>query len=861
MFRDSVFEGAVTSTTHEGISLFDWQREAIISWQKQNRCGMVQAVTGAGKTRVGIAAISEAVADGLRAVVLVPSLVLVRQWLMTLRELLPDVRVTDDVRSPSSWQVMVVTVQTAYRRPVLNHGEDALIVADECHRYGAEMFALALRPEYSRRLGLSATVSREDDGDLILRSYFGSVCFDLDYLRAATEELISPFRMAFVAVPLDQFERARYDAAEKDLAAARSKLINIYDVQAEPIGEFLRVITRMAEDRTVGGGGGTARHYLAKFSERREILSDARMKLAVLARIAPNVQQSSGTIVFTQTVEGSRAAAEVLRSAGCTAAAIHSEMAIGEREERLELFRDRSVQAVSAPKVLDEGVDVPEADLGVVLAANRSRRQMIQRLGRILRRKPGKHARFVVLYAKWTVEDPFYSGHLPDFYDAAIPAATASESFDLASDGEFARLKEFLATGVRGEPSFSEDGQVDSLGVTVATESPRSKRAESRHVEISDAVDQWIMRLSDDIVHDYLWATRRYKLLSAAEEVRLARAIESGLYAEHLLDSDDQRFAQATLRVLKQEGDEARELMIVSNLRLVVSIAKRFTGQGLDFIDLIQEGNLGLIKAVEKFDYRKGFKFSTYASWWIRQAVTRGLADKGSLIRIPVHFVEKMKAIDLQRRDADLTWSEFIQNNPDGLADANVTAEELQRMVLLMRPIRSMFSIFEDCDDRIQMTPLTGGELDSSEEILERAENEYNLYQTVGNLAIQDPRAAFVLRCRYGFVTGEQETLEAVGERLGVTRERVRQIEKQAIDTCRMFAEESGLIPRASEGIERRKTPQQKTSNKLSYRKPTKNAGLSTPFLPLSDGARYHARRGYDAPPSPQELYVPQRSQ
>ncbi len=406
VLRDPGQTSQLAIQTPVQIELFTWQREALDAWHQQGSSGMVQAVTGAGKTRVGVAAIAEALDDGLRSVVVVPSLVLVKQWLSTLSELLPNVRISDDIHTLGSWRVLVTTVQSAYRRPVLRPGEEGLLIADECHRFGAETYRQALRDHYSRRLGLSATVARDDDGDEILDGYFGGICFDLGYNRAVADELIAPFRLAFAAVPLREDERAAYEQIDDDLYKARRGLISKYGLPGEPVAEYLKQVQLLAKDYSYGAGGGLARRYLKRFVDRRSLLSGTRMKTHALAALSGVIRESAGTIVFTQTVEASQTVAEVLEATGCEAAALHSELDADQREERLELFRDGSVPAISAPKILDEGVDVPEADLGIVLSTNRSRRQMIQRLGRVLRRSPGKQARFLVLYAKNTHRRP-----------------------------------------------------------------------------------------------------------------------------------------------------------------------------------------------------------------------------------------------------------------------------------------------------------------------------------------------------------------------------------------------------------------------------------------------------------------------
>lgn len=322
--RERAQESAPALVSTESIDLYPWQRRALQAWRRAGYRGVVQAVTGAGKTRVGVAAIAEALADGRRAVVIVPTLVLVKQWLGTLMELLPGVAVATSKDVAREWSVLVTTVQTAMGRHLLRPGEPALVVADECHRYGADRFSDGLYPQFRWRLGLTATLHRDDVGDEFLHAYFGGIVHDLGYGEAVRDDLIAPFVLARVGVPLSPRERRLYDELTDDLGSARLSLITRHQVPAEPVGEFLRAVSRLAEDRSAGGGGGLARFYMARFSARRKLLAETTVKQAVMRNLAPLVCRSAGTVVFTQTKESSVRAAAILADAGCAAVAVHS---------------------------------------------------------------------------------------------------------------------------------------------------------------------------------------------------------------------------------------------------------------------------------------------------------------------------------------------------------------------------------------------------------------------------------------------------------------------------------------------------------------------------------------------------------
>ncbi|MEX3099321.1 MULTISPECIES: RNA polymerase sigma factor [unclassified Streptomyces] len=285
---------------------------------------------------------------------------------------------------------------------------------------------------------------------------------------------------------------------------------------------------------------------------------------------------------------------------------------------------------------------------------------------------------------------------------------------------------------------------------------------------------------SDDPVKDYLRLISRVRLLTADQEVDLAKRIEAGLYAERLLAAETAHDARE-LTLLAEGGRRAKTHLVEANLRLVVSVAKRYTGRGLAFLDLIQEGNTGLIRAVEKFDYVKGFKFSTYATWWIKQAVSRALADQGRTIRVPVHAVEIINRIARVRRE--IIHDTGIEPTPAQLAEkADVPVERLAELDGYTREPVSLDTTLAD-DSGTEF-----GDLIVDADVPSPVEQvAFGLLQQTlrAMLAEMTAREAGIIALRYGLFGGRPRTLEEIGLVYGVTRERIRQIESKTMAKLR----------------------------------------------------------------------------
>jgi RNA polymerase primary sigma factor len=324
----------------------------------------------------------------------------------------------------------------------------------------------------------------------------------------------------------------------------------------------------------------------------------------------------------------------------------------------------------------------------------------------------------------------------------------------------------------------------------VVTEPPDSLGVSSE----SDLDDQ--TSVMGDSVHTYLKSIGRRSLLTAEEEVELAKRIEAGLFAEHKLTSEtglSKRYRE-DLELVADDGRQAKAHMLEANLRLVVSVAKKYSDRGLSLLDVVQEGNLGLIRAVEKFDYSKGYKFSTYAMWWIRQAIQRGFADSARTIRLPVHVLEMLSK--LSRVERDMHQRLGREPTPEELAvELDRTPDQIEELLRTSRqPISLDSTIGEDGETSIGDL-IEDVDAPEASELVDRQLMADQLRHALDALT---PREATIMSMRFGLYDGNPHTLDEIGKALGLTRERIRQLEKQSLSKLRHPSRAQPLLDYAS---------------------------------------------------------------
>jgi RNA polymerase primary sigma factor len=362
--------------------------------------------------------------------------------------------------------------------------------------------------------------------------------------------------------------------------------------------------------------------------------------------------------------------------------------------------------------------------------------------------------------------------------EGSITAADLAEKLsvlDLTTDETDAVYQRLVDSGVEvSEDEAIVEEEIEDVTTDVDEDRVRARRE----------IDQALKAPTNDPVRMYLKEIGRVALLSAQEEVDLAKRIETGLIAEERFEAGKERLSDSELMELnwlRHDGGRAKQHLVEANLRLVVSIAKRYVGRGMAFLDLIQEGNLGLIRAVEKFDYSKGFKFSTYATWWIRQAITRAIADQARTIRIPVHMVETINK--LARIQRQLLQDYGREPTADEIARQMELSPEKVREIqkISQEPVSLETPIGEEEDSNL------GDFIEDTEAIIPVERASFRLLQEQLNSVLYtlSGREKEVIEMRFGLRDGQPRTLEDVGKRFGVTRERIRQIESKTLSKLR----------------------------------------------------------------------------
>ena len=422
-----------------GVSMCGWQEEARSAWYANGGCGIVEAVTGSGKTRVAQAVIGDELQAGRRILVVVPTIALQKQWSEEIRELFPAAEVALVGGDGLPWvtpdsDVTVGVVNTVGAKWETFTFVDT-VIADECHNYGSEVRRRALLPGATRRLGLTATLERLDGAvDDIIKPYFGRVVYECGFDRAFDDGRIAAARIGLVGVKLEEDAYQEYTDATDTMNGARTKLIRRFGVAPSPFGEFMKQVAALTKGPWREPSTLAAKEFMSARNKRIDLLANCPEKTQMILDLAQHIEDAGGTLVFSERIAAAEVVSSALRDLGLATPSYHSKLPDWQRAQMLQRLEAGELHGLCTAKALDEGIDLPEVDLGIIAAGTQQRRQMVQRLGRVLRPKAdGGPGRFLIAFVHGTFEDPAEGAH-EGFFELVREIHGSIRVFDDASE-------------------------------------------------------------------------------------------------------------------------------------------------------------------------------------------------------------------------------------------------------------------------------------------------------------------------------------------------------------------------------------------------------------------------------------------
>jgi superfamily II DNA or RNA helicase len=423
-----------------GPDLRPWQVDAFNAWVNSQDRGIVEAITGTGKTLVGAYAAAYVLDYGYKVVITVPTLDLMDQWINQLESCIAKVvigRLGDKLQdSIEDVDVLVSTINSGSRHFMRSEHSETLLIADEVHRMGSPQFSLALEEEIVARLGLTATLERNNDNgvDEILMPYFEDIVYSYGYADALADGVLAPFKLAFVAADFTPDELEEYNTLGTEMGRLSHQLRATGLINGNDSMIFAQIGSLAKQNGPNFRAMLWAQKFMANLGKRRKLQASATNKIVAVQALTDVIALSERSLIFTETKDAASSIARMLRTDGINSESFDSGLNRAERSERLTLFKEGGIQALCAPRVLDEGIDIPQVDVGVIVSASQSRRQMIQRLGRIVRpNQTGRPSTLFLLYLRGTREDPNEGGH-EGFLEEVLPYAAEVVTFDALTD-------------------------------------------------------------------------------------------------------------------------------------------------------------------------------------------------------------------------------------------------------------------------------------------------------------------------------------------------------------------------------------------------------------------------------------------